>query len=136
MLHSYQEGTPSPYLEELFFQYGRYLLISASRPGALPANLQGAWTQYDVSPWSGGYWHNINVQMNYWHAFNTNLTELFEPFVNYNEAYRKAAQINAVNYITKNNPDALSPVEGENGWAIGTGASAFGIGSPGGHSGP
>lgn len=136
LLHSYQEGTPSPYLEELFFQYGRYLLISASRPGALPANLQGAWTQYDVSPWSGGYWHNINVQMNYWHAFNTNLTELFEPFVNYNEAYRKAAQINAVNYITKNNPDALSPVEGENGWAIGTGASAFGIGSPGGHSGP
>lgn len=136
LLRAYQEGAPSPYLEELFFQYGRYLLIAASRPGSLPANLQGAWTQYDFSPWSGGYWHNINVQMNYWHAFNTNLTELFEPFVNYNEAYRKAAQNNAVNYISKNNPEALSPVEGENGWAIGTGASAFGIGSPGGHSGP
>ncbi len=76
------------------------------------------------------------MQRNYWHAFNTNLTELFEPFVNYNEAYRKAAQNNAVNYISKNNPEALSPVEGDNGWAIGTGASAFGIGSPGGHSGP
>lgn len=136
LLHDYQAGIPSPYLEELFFQYGRYLLIAASRPGSLPANLQGAWTQYDVSPWSGGYWHNINVQMNYWPAFITNLTELFEPFVNYNEAYRKAAQRNAYNYVKTNNPDALSQEEGENGWAIGTGASAFGIGSPGGHSGP
>lgn len=136
LLANYKQGRRDAYLEELYFQFGRYMLISTSREGSLPPNLQGGWTQYDYSPWSGGYWHNINVQMNYWPAFNTNLAELFIPFVHYNEAYRKAAERNAIGYIRKNNPEALSDKEGENGWTIGTGASGYGITSPGGHSGP
>lgn len=136
LLKNYQEGKYDPYLEELFFQYGRYLLIASSRAGSLPPNLQGGWNQYEYAPWSGGYWHNINVQMNYWPVFNTNLAELFVPYVKYNEAYRKVAMRNAVNYIRENNPEVLDSKEGENGWTIGTGATAYGIGAPGGHSGP
>lgn len=136
LLYQYRNGKQDPYLEELFFQYGRYLLIASSRPGSLPANLQGAWNQYEYAPWSGGYWHNVNVQMNYWPAFNTNLAESFIPYMEYNEAFRKAAIQEAIKYITQNNPQALSPIAEENGWTIGTGATAFGISGPGGHSGP
>lgn len=136
LLKNYQKGKRDSYLEELLFQYGRYLLIASSRDGALPSNLQGGWNQYEYAPWSGGYWHNINVQMNYWPVFNTNLAELFVPYVKYNEAYRKAAMRSATNYVKKNNPEALDNREGENGWTIGTAATAFGISGPGGHSGP
>jgi alpha-L-fucosidase 2 len=136
LLSNYKAGKHDPYLEELFFQYGRYLLISSSREGALPPNLQGAWNQYEYAPWSGGYWHNINVQMNFWPAFNTNLAELFVPFVKFNEAYRKAAMRDAAKYIKKNNPEALDSAEGENGWAIGTASTPYAISAPGGHSGP
>lgn len=136
LLQQYRAGKTDTYLEELFFQYGRYLLIASSRPGFLPPNLQGAWTQYEVSPWSGGYWHNVNIQMNYWPAFNTNLGELFESYQSYNEAFRKAAIQKAVDYLTHNHPDALQKEAEENGWTIGTGATAFDIEGPGGHSGP
>lgn len=124
------------YLDELVFQYGRYLLIASSRKGSLPPHLQGAWSQYEYAPWSGGYWHNINIQMNYWPAFNTNLAETFIPYVEFNEAFRESAQQKAIAYLKKNNPEALSPVPEENGWTIGTGANAFSIDGPGGHSGP
>lgn len=136
LLDNYRKGKPSPYLEELFFQYGRYLLIASSRPHTLPANLQGVWNQYEFAPWSGGYWHNVNVQMNYWPAFVTNLAETFEAYLAFNEAFRKAAVDRAVEYLRKNNPQALSPVAEENGWTIGTGAWPFDIEGPGGHSGP
>lgn len=136
LIQTYQKGQHYAYFEELFFQYGRYLLISSSRKGSLPPNLQGVWSQYDYSPWSGGYWHNVNIQMNYWPAFNTNLAELFEPFALYNEAYRKSAQEKAYEYIKKHNPEKLSKEPDANGWTIGCGASAFNISAPGGHSGP
>lgn len=136
LLSLYRSGKYDAYLEELLFQYGRYLLIASSRVGSLPSNLQGVWTQYDFSPWSGGYWHNVNVQMNYWPAFNTNLSELFIPYMEYNEAFRKSAVQKAVDYISRNNPSALAPVAEDNGWTIGTGATAFEIEAPGGHSGP
>lgn len=136
LLHNYQKGKEALYLEELLFQYGRYLLIASSRKGSLPPNLQGAWSQYEYAPWSGGYWHNINIQMNYWPAFNTNLAETFIPYVEFNEAFRQSAQEKAIAYIKKNNPEALSPLSEENGWTIGTGANAFAIDGPGGHSGP
>lgn len=136
LLCSYKSGNPQPYLEELLFHYGRYLLIASSRVGALPANLQGAWTQYDTSPWSGGYWHNVNVQMNYWMAFPTDMADLFIPFARFNEAYRRDAERRAGEYIKRNNPEAYSDIPGENGWTIGTGSSAYGIEAPGGHSGP
>lgn len=136
LLNNYQKGKEALYLEELLFQYGRYLLIASSRKGSLPPNLQGAWSQYEYAPWSGGYWHNINIQMNYWPAFNTNLAETFIPYVEFNEAFRQSAQEKAIAYIKKNNPEALSPLPEENGWTIGTGANAFAIDGPGGHSGP
>ncbi|MCH7226243.1 glycosyl hydrolase family 95 catalytic domain-containing protein [Haloferula sp. A504] len=69
------------YLEELFFQYGRYLMAASSRPGTLPAGLQGTWSWKESAPWTGGYWLNINFQMNYWPTFSTNLTEMIGPYL-------------------------------------------------------
>ena len=69
-----------PELEQLLFQYGRYLLISCSCPGGLPANLQGLWNDNNTPPWHADYHANINVQMNYWPAEVANLAECHEPF--------------------------------------------------------
>lgn len=66
-------------LATLLFQYGRYLLISSSLPGGQPANLQGIWNKEVVAPWDGKYTVNINLQMNYWPAEVTNLSECHEP---------------------------------------------------------
>jgi alpha-L-fucosidase 2 len=71
--------TVDPQLEELLFQYGRYLLISCSRPGGLPANLQGLWNDSNNPPWHSDYHANINIQMNYWLAEPANLAECAEP---------------------------------------------------------
>jgi alpha-L-fucosidase 2 len=83
-----------PGLEALLFQYGRYLLISCSRPGGLPANLQGLWNDSNNPPWHSDYHANINLQMNYWLAEPANLAECAEPFFDLVEsqlpAWRKA----------------------------------------------
>ena len=71
-----------PELEALLFQYGRYLLISCSRPGGLPANLQGLWNDSNSPAWHSDYHANINIQMNYWLAEPANLAECVEPFFN------------------------------------------------------
>ena len=71
--------TFDPELEELLFQYGRYLLISCSRPGGLPANLQGLWNDSNDPPWHSDYHANINIQMNYWPAEAANLSECHLP---------------------------------------------------------
>jgi len=68
-----------PGLDALFFQYGRYLMIGSSRPGGLPANLQGIWNQDTKPAWYSGYTTNINVEMNYWLAEPTNLSECHQP---------------------------------------------------------
>ena len=68
-----------PGLAALYFQYGRYLLISSSRPGGLPANLQGIWAESIDTPWNADWHLNVNVQMNYWPAEVTNLSELHQP---------------------------------------------------------
>ena len=70
---------PDPSLLALFFQYGRYLLISSSRPGTQPANLQGIWSYQVQPPWSSNWTSNINIQMNYWPAESCNLSECTEP---------------------------------------------------------
>ncbi len=119
LLSKYRRTKGSRYLEELVFQYGRYLLISSSRKGGRPANLQGIWNRYDSSPWSAGYWHNINVQMNYWPAFNTNLHECFESYIEYYNSYKALAAENADEYIKKYFPGEYSE---DNGIAIATGA--------------
>jgi alpha-L-fucosidase 2 len=72
--------TVDPGLEQLLFQYGRYLLISCSRPGGLPANLQGLWNDNNQPPWHSDYHANINVEMNYWPAEPANLAECAMPF--------------------------------------------------------
>ncbi len=68
-------------LATLFFQYGRYLLISSSQPGGQPANLQGIWNEKLLAPWDGKYTVNINLQMNYWPAEITNLSETHQPLI-------------------------------------------------------
>ncbi len=75
------DGANDPALAGLFFQFGRYLLISSSRPGTQPANLQGIWNQYQNPPWDSKYTTNINTEMNYWPAEVANLSEFVEPLV-------------------------------------------------------
>ena len=82
-LQAMKDGSRDPQLETLYFQFGRYLLISSSRPGTLPANLQGKWSPYLNAPWSSDYQLNINFQMNYWPAMTTNLAEMSLPFFDY-----------------------------------------------------
>jgi alpha-L-fucosidase 2 len=79
LLRLAREKASDPDLEALFFQYGRYLMISSSRPGGLPANLQGIWADGIQTPWNCDYHTDINVQMNYWPVEVTNLSECFRP---------------------------------------------------------
>jgi len=74
-----KEGAADPALEALYFQYGRYLLIGSSRPGDLPANLQGVWNEHMAAPWNADYHTNINIQMNYWPVETTNLSDCADP---------------------------------------------------------
>lgn len=73
------KGGNDPQLAALFFQFGRYLLISSSQPGGQPANLQGIWNDMTLAPWDGKYTININTEMNYWPAEVTNLSEMHQP---------------------------------------------------------
>ncbi len=118
LLTNYKNGSYSAYLETLIFQYGRYLLVASSREGALPANLQGTWNTYNTPPWAAAYTHNINVEMNYWPAFSTNLAETFGAYVDYNAAYMAQAKVYANQIIQSNNPDAYGK-DGGNGWVLG-----------------
>jgi alpha-L-fucosidase 2 len=78
-LELYSEGGYDPGIEALYFNYGRYLLISCSRPGGTPANLQGIWNYELQAPWSSNFTININTQMNYWPAEVTNLSDMHLP---------------------------------------------------------
>ncbi len=91
-LEAIKNGVDDPGLMELYFQYGRYLLISSSRPGSLPANLQGIWNDHLAAPWNSDYHTNINMQMNYWPAEVTNLSECHEPFFEFIESLVPAGQ--------------------------------------------
>ncbi len=84
-LKGYKVGKIDPDFEALFFQYGRYLLITSSRESCLPANLQGIWCKDMAAPWNSDYHININMQMNYWHAEIGNLSECHLPFMDYIE---------------------------------------------------
>lgn len=86
-------------LQVLYYQYGRYLLISSSRPGSPPANLQGIWNQYVQPPWGSNYTTNINTEMNYWLAENTNLSECHQPLFDFiQELAVNGAKTAKVNY--------------------------------------
>lgn len=92
-IKNYASGTKDPDLEELLFQYGRYLLVGSSRAGGLPANLQGLWNDSNSPPWASDYHNNINVQMNYWAAESTNLSECHEPLIDFIVAAQEPCRI-------------------------------------------
>lgn len=81
-----KQGKSDPDLLATYFQFGRYLLIGSSRPGTLPANLQGIWNQHIDAPWNADYHININLQMNYWPAETCNLSEMHDPLIKFTES--------------------------------------------------
>ena len=99
LLKAYTDGGgQSRYLEELYFQFGRYLLISSSRTENVPANLQGLWTPHLWSPWRGNYTVNINLEENYWPAFVANMAEMAQPLDGFVKALAANGQYTAKNY--------------------------------------
>lgn len=95
-----------PQLVTLYFQFGRYLLISSSQPGGQPANLQGIWNHLMTPPWESKYTLNINAEMNYWPAEVTNLSELAEPL------------IQMVKELSVTGQEAARKIYGARGWVI------------------
>ena len=95
--------TNDRYLETLYFQFGRYLLISCSRTKGVPANLQGLWTPHLWSPWRGNYTMNINLEENYWPAFTANLSEMAEPLNDFITALAENGRYTAKNFYGINN---------------------------------
>ena len=118
-LQNYQHGHPDPDLEALFFQYGRYLLISSSRPGSLPANLQGKWNHINNPPWASDYHANINIQMIYWPAEITNLSETHQPLIEYIDRLRPPGRQTARDFFKAR------------GWIVNTMNNTFGFTAPG-----
>lgn len=117
-LAKYRQGTLDHGLEQLYFQYGRYLLISSSRAGSMPANLQGLWHNNTEGPWRVDYHNNINVQMNYWPATNTNLLECFTPYIDYIRGLVKPGERTAQAYY------------GARGWTAEVSTNIFGFTAP------
>ncbi len=115
-------GGSDPALIALYFNFGRYLLISSSRPGGLPANLQGLWAEEIQTPWNGDYHLDINVQMNYWPAEVTNLSELHEPVLKLIESLQVPGSRTARRYY---NAD---------GWVAHVITNVWGFTSPGEHA--
>ena len=117
-LASYRKGKPDYKLEEIYYQYGRYLLIASSRPGNMPANLQGLWANGVDGPWRVDYHNNINVQMNYWPACPTNLSECNWPLIDFIRTLVKPGEKVAQSYF------------GARGWTASISANIFGFASP------
>lgn len=93
-----KSGEEDPGMVALYFQYGRYLLISSSRPGSLPANLQGIWNWELQAPWSSNWTTNINSAMNYWGVDTCNLSECFEPYTEFVDKIKDAGRRTAREY--------------------------------------
>ncbi len=99
LLRSYGSQTDRDrYLETLYFQYGRYLLISCSQTPSVPANLQGLWNPHKKAPWRGNYTMNINLEENYWPAFVANLAEMAMPLDGFVTALSHNGRHSALNY--------------------------------------
>jgi alpha-L-fucosidase 2 len=97
-LANYKAGKSDPALEEMYFQFGRYLLISSSRPGGQPANLQGIWNNLIRPSWRSNYTTNINLQMNYWPAEVCNLDEMAQPLIEHIKRLAHNGTYTAANY--------------------------------------
>jgi alpha-L-fucosidase 2 len=105
-LRRYAGGKEDKNLEVLYFQYGRYLLISSSRTPGVPANLQGIWNPHIRPPWSSNYTTNINAEENYWLAENTNLSEMHQPMLSFIKNVASTGKVTAKTFY------------GVNGWAV------------------
>lgn len=117
-LANYRQGKADFYLEQLYYQFGRYLLIASSRPGNMPANLQGVWHNNVDGPWRVDYHTNINLQMNYWPACQTNLSECEQPLFAFIKTLIKPGEVTARSYF------------GTRGWTTSVSANIFGFTSP------
>ena len=117
-LARYRQGKPDYYLEQLYFQFGRYLLIASSRPGNMPANLQGIWHNNVDGPWRVDYHNNINIQMNYWPACSTNLEECEIPLFDFIRGIIKPGERTAKAYF------------GTRGWTTSISGNIFGFTTP------
>ena len=116
-----------PHLVALYFQYGRYLLISGSQPGGQPATLQGKWNDKVSPPWGSKYTININTEMNYWPAEVTNLTETHQPLFSMLEDLSHTGQksanqtYKARGWVTHHNSDlwrVTDPIDGAHSWGL------------------
>ncbi|MBQ7362786.1 MAG: glycoside hydrolase N-terminal domain-containing protein [Bacteroidaceae bacterium] len=117
-LASYRKGKADNGLEKLYYQFGRYLLIASSRPGNLPANLQGMWHNNVDGPWRVDYHNNINLQMNYWPVHATNLDECALPLIDFIRTLLKPGAVTAKSYF------------GARGWTASISSNIFGFTAP------
>lgn len=127
-LARYRAGESDPSLEQTLYAYGRYLLLSSSRPGGLPANLQGLWNNSNQPPWASDYHTNINVQMNYWAAETTDLPEAHEALIAFIEQVAvpsRAATRNAFGDVRGWTARTSQSIFGGNSWEWNTVASAW-----------
>ncbi len=118
-LMEYAEGSTDPGLEQTYFQYSRYMMIAASRPGTMPLNLQGKWNNSTNPPWACDYHMNINQQMLYWPAEVTNLDECHLPLFDYMESLVEPGKISAKEFFKTR------------GWIVNTMNNPFGYTAPG-----
>lgn len=122
-LKQYASSPDDPGLQILYYQFGRYLLIASSRPGSRPANLQGIWNDHVQPPWGSNYTTNINTEMNYWLAENTNLSECHQPLFNFIKELQVNGAVTAkVNYgitegwVAHHNSDLWAKTSPPGGW--------------------
>lgn len=117
-LLQYAGGAKDPALESLYFQFGRYLLISCSRPDGIPANLQGIWNNSVRPPWSSNFTTNINTQMNYWMVEMSNLSELHTPLLKW------------IGYMAKTGKETTKNFYNARGWTVHHNSDIWGLSNP------
>lgn len=117
-LAQYKEGKLDKAFEELYYQYGRYLLIASSRIGSMPANLQGLWHNNIDGQWRVDYHNNINIQMNYWPASTANLSECIPPLIDFIKTLVKPGKVTAQSYYNAR------------GWTASISSNIFGFTAP------
>ena len=127
-LKRYAEGKEYNNLEILYFQYGRYLLISSSRTNGVPSNLHGIWNSYIRPPWSSNYTTNINLEENYWPAENTNLSEMHLPLLGFIKNISTTGIITAKTFYGIN--DGWVECHNSDIWAMSNPVGDFGYGDP------
>ncbi len=126
-LKAYRDGASDPSLEALYFNFGRYLLISSSRTPRVPANLQGIWNPILRPPWSSNYTTNINAEMNYWLAEVCNLSEMHQPLLGFIENLSHTGTATAKNFY---NARGWCVAHNSDIWAMSNPVGDYGKGDP------